>query len=111
MCSLLNSENDEDKIKIYLRECARMHIPILYPDINKSRAEFSIENTAIRTGLRSIKNVGEKAAQAIVELAPYQDVESFREKTRKYVDKRAIESLEKIGCLRSLNKVEQLSLF
>lgn len=67
MASLLTSEIDNtDKIARYIRECRKMGIGILPPDINKSQKEFTVEEGGIRFGLLAIKNVGAAALDSII---------------------------------------------
>ena len=67
MSTLLNTEiEDTDKISMYMNECLSMNIPVKPPDVQKSSAKFSIEETGIRYGLSAIKNVGILTAEAIV---------------------------------------------
>ncbi|MEX2238459.1 MAG: DNA polymerase III subunit alpha [Dehalococcoidia bacterium] len=92
-------------------ECARLGIRVLPPDINRSAGNFSIDTSvdgkrAIRFGLGVVKNVGEGAAQALIDSRPdggYSSVEEFcREAPLKVVNKRAVESLIKAGALDAL---------
>ena len=50
----------------YLQEARRFNIKILPPDINKSKAGFSIEKGNIRTGLSKIKGMGKKYLESIL---------------------------------------------
>ncbi|MPZ24508.1 MAG: DNA polymerase III subunit alpha [Dehalococcoidia bacterium] len=92
-------------------ECARLGIPLLPPDINRSGANFTIDaaadgKRAIRFGLGVVKNVGGLAAQALIDARPdgaYAGIEDFcRNAPLKTVNKRAVESLIKGGALDAL---------
>ncbi len=55
-----------DKIGNFRRELERLQIPLLPPDINKSMAEFAVEQTpdgklGVRYALAAIKGVGREA--------------------------------------------------
>lgn len=66
MCSLLSSVSDDpDRLHEYLRECERLGIRLLAPDINVSQEGFTPDGKDIRYGLAAIKGVGEKAFLAI----------------------------------------------
>ncbi|QSR89097.1 DNA polymerase III subunit alpha [Methylacidiphilum caldifontis] len=110
LCTLLSNESgDAEKIELLVSECRRMGIAVLPPDISKSDVRFSVENGSIRWGLSAIKNVGEAAAKAIVEL---------REKKGSYqslfdlcfgiggriINKKILESLIKSGACDSLGR-------
>ena len=75
----LSSEmHNQEKIAVILEEMKRKGIPVYGPDVNHSRAWFSVENDGVRYGLAAIKGVGIQAAEAISaareEYGPYQDI-------------------------------------
>ncbi len=95
-------------------ECVRLGIPVLSPDVEKSGVNFALEEmpdgkVAIRYGLSMIKNVGEGAAEAIVESrelagGQFGSLDEFcRQLNTRNVNKRALESLIKAGCLDSIS--------
>jgi DNA polymerase-3 subunit alpha len=64
-----------DKLNVFRQELERLDIPLLPPDINRSRADFGVEPLelvdsgaprAIRYALAAVKNVGEAAMTALV---------------------------------------------
>jgi DNA polymerase-3 subunit alpha len=69
MSALLTSERDNtDKVVEYVKETEAMGIKVLPPDINSSKAQFSVINDhTIRYGLLAVKNVGSSAIDSIVE--------------------------------------------
>ena len=101
-----------DKIAIDVAECLRLGIPVLLPDVNRSEADFSIDvssdgKPAIRFGLAAVKNVGSMAVIPLVEErkknGPYRSVEDLcRRADLGSINRRAIESLTKVGTLDSL---------
>jgi DNA polymerase-3 subunit alpha len=99
-----------DNLPMVVEECKRMGIEVLPPDVNKSRAAFSVEGKAIRWGLSQIKGCGEVVAK---------DIEQDRKNNGNYksifdmvrrlhlfekttINKIALESLAKAGALDSL---------
>ncbi|HEY8450492.1 MAG TPA: DNA polymerase III subunit alpha, partial [Bacillota bacterium] len=64
--TLTSFMNNSDKVAEYIKECRRMGIHVLPPDVNRSAAAFTVEGEAIRFGLAAIKNVGRGAIEAIV---------------------------------------------
>ncbi len=93
-----------DNLPMVVDECKNMGIGVLPPDVNKSRAAFSVEGKAIRWGLAQIKGCGEGVAL---------DIEQDRKNNGKYksffdmvrrlnMNKIALESLAKAGALDSL---------
>jgi DNA polymerase-3 subunit alpha len=122
MTALLNVErNNTDRLGLLVVECRRMGIDILPPDVNRSQEEFSIEvtgeasngaasHTAIRFGLCAIKNVGDGPVHTILAARdeggePFRDLEDFcRRVDLRQVNRRALESLIKVGALRPFGR-------
>src|ERR1700694_3948495 len=70
MCALLNSRADNfDKLKQSILDAHARALVVRPPDINRSAGPFAIGDVAKREifyGLKHIKNVGERVAEAIV---------------------------------------------
>ena len=67
LCAVLNDRiTKSEEILKYCIKVKEHGKTVLMPDINKSKAVFSVENGALRYGLLAIKNVGENAVAAIV---------------------------------------------
>jgi DNA polymerase-3 subunit alpha len=64
--SLTSEVGDSDRIVTLVDEARRLGIPVLPPDVNASRAGFTLEGEAIRFGLSAVKNVGQGSVQAVV---------------------------------------------
>jgi DNA polymerase-3 subunit alpha len=117
MTALMSAESGrEDKMALSLEECRTMGIKVLPPDINKSGADFQIEedkksldNRAIRFGFTAIKNVGTAAIDNILlertGAGNYQSFTDFiaRVDTQKS-NKRVLESLIKVGAFDAFGK-------
>ena len=57
---LTHNKSDQKKLTFFLRECRRMGIPVLGPDINESKLDFGVNAKGqIRFGLSAVKGVGE----------------------------------------------------
>ncbi|WP_436641795.1 DNA polymerase III subunit alpha [Microbaculum sp. FT89] len=97
-----------DKINLFRREAARMGIDVEPPSVNKSLADFSVENGAIRYSLAALRNVGRQAVEHIVELRgskPFSDLADFANRiSPRFVNKRALESLTAAGAFDELDK-------
>lgn len=73
LCAVLHSEEGEiEKVAVTVKECKRLGIKILPPNVNYSENHFSIikknekyENDAIVFGLNTIKNLGSNAVEEI----------------------------------------------
>ena len=61
MASVLNhNKNNIDSLNKFLRECKRMKLEVLGPDVNESRMKFHVNKSGqIRFGLSAVKGVGE----------------------------------------------------
>lgn len=118
MTALLTVErHNTDKVGSLIGECRTMGIQVLPPDINKSDIYFTIEDTeegpAIRFGLGAVKNVGEGAIEVILqaraEEGPFVDIDDFCHRVDlRQVNRRALESLTKVGALRPFGQRAQL---
>ncbi len=95
-------------VSLYIRECKRLGIEILPPDINESMGKFTVENKKIRFGLAAVKNVGSNVIQEIVKTrekkGKFTTFTDFCTKVDTVVlNKRQIESLIKCGAFDFLN--------
>ncbi len=108
MAALISSEmGNFDKMPPFIAEANRMGLNVLPPDVNRSQARFTPEDSGIRYGLAGIKGVGEGAAQALVDerqargpFASFEDLAARVDTAR--VNKKAVESLIRSGALDSL---------
>ena len=67
LAAILNNRIDKiDEITKYVMYLKEKGIAVLAPDINKSKAYFSVENGAVRIGLVAIKGVGHAAIESII---------------------------------------------
>ena len=103
MAATLNSFlGNLDKIPVYINDCKKMNIEILPPNINKSDTRFTVDDSKIRFGMGTIKNVGIAAINSIVEEreknGQYENFTSFCERIKdKGINKKCVESLIKAG--------------
>ncbi|MFK7842438.1 MAG: DNA polymerase III subunit alpha [Sphingorhabdus sp.] len=99
--------HQSDKLSIFVDDMKRLSVDVLQPDINKSRPNFSVEEQpgallAVRYALAGLKNVGEKAMQAVVteraEKGPFSSIEDFANRIDPHgLNKRQLESLASAG--------------
>lgn len=105
MTALLSaSANNQKDITRYAKG-----IEILPPDINKSDFDFTIGNNQIRFGFKSIKGVGNKAIESILnkrkELNNFTTLNEFLKNIDlRVVNKRVLESLVKSGSFDCFNE-------
>ena len=109
MAATLNSFlGNLDKVPEYIDECKRLNIEILKPDINQSFTKFTVNNSKIRFGLGSIKNVGVGAVDLIVEErqknGEFKNFTDFCERMKNTnINKKCVESLIKVGAFDLFN--------
>ena len=104
--------NTIDRLELFRRELERLGIPLLPPDVNASRATFSVEpqadgTTAIRYALGAIRNVGVQAMTALADEraanGPFADPFDFAGRVDPHqINRRQIENLAKAGAFDSL---------
>ncbi len=118
MTALLSvTQNDADKVALYVADCRRMGIDVQPPSVNTSGWDFTIEDlpggrNAIRFGLGAVKNVGHGPVNAILEARnpggtsteddnrPFTDINDFaRRVDLRQVGKRPLECLVRVGAL------------
>lgn len=65
---LSNNMSDIKQVSFFMQECKKQHINVLGPDVNESKALFSVNDKGeIRFGLAAVKGVGESAVESIIE--------------------------------------------
>ncbi|WPX96296.1 DNA polymerase III subunit alpha [Candidatus Bandiella woodruffii] len=105
----INLEIDNtDKIYIFLMEAKKFGITILLPDINYSKAEFTIKNGKLRFGLAGLKGVGKKIMDLITEerekRGRFKDIFDFVERLAEVgINKKVLENLIKSGAFDDFN--------
>lgn len=107
MAALMSLEmGDTNKTYKNIAECRDREIPILPPEVNESREDFTVTGRAIRFGLGAVKGVGSKAIEVILaarERGPFLSLHDFCLRVRgQQVNRRVLESLVKCGALDSL---------
>jgi DNA polymerase-3 subunit alpha len=100
--------NSAGSVSIYIRECRRLGIEVLPPDINESESKFIVKDRKIRFGLAAVKNVGSGAIDEIVKerdlKGKFNDFTGFCQRVdSRVMNKRQMESLIKCGAFDSLN--------
>ena len=124
MAAMLNSVyGNTGKIAGYIQYCRSRGIPVLPPDVNRSRWKFTVSRDgegrdAILFGLGAIKSVGENAVAAILREreggGPYRDLFDFcRRIDPAECNKRVTESLIRAGAFDSLgaNRPQMLAVY
>ncbi|HEY5598690.1 MAG TPA: DNA polymerase III subunit alpha, partial [Kiloniellales bacterium] len=106
-----------DKLNVFRQELDRLGVPLLPPDINRSRADFGVEDVAgsgapglgIRYALGAVKNVGGAAMATLVAEreagGPFASVADFTQRLDpRGVNKRQIENLICAGAFDGIER-------
>ncbi|TCD05331.1 DNA polymerase III subunit alpha [Erythrobacteraceae bacterium CFH 75059] len=103
--------HQSEKLAVFVDDARRLGIRLHGPDINRSEAEFTVEGTeegfAVRYALAGLRNVGEKAMDAIVAertaAGPFRDLaDFFRRLPRGSLNARQLEALICAGAFDSI---------
>ncbi|MGN6424935.1 MAG: DNA polymerase III subunit alpha [Asticcacaulis sp.] len=97
-----------DKLAVFYQDARRFGVTIRPPDINRSMADFDVEDGEVLYALGAIRNVGFEAMQSVVQAreegGKFTDLFDFLERIDpKAVNKRAIENLAKAGAFDSIH--------
>jgi DNA polymerase-3 subunit alpha len=92
-----------DKLKEHIRDCTQLGIKVLPPDVNEGDARFTVTpDNAIRFGMSGVKNVGDKAVEAVLaarnEGGAFTSLYNFCERVPGgAINRQALETLVKAG--------------
>lgn len=97
-----------DKLAVFYQDARRFNVTIRPPDINRSMADFDVENGEVLYALGAIRNVGFEAMQSVVQAreegGKFTDLFDFLERIDpKAVNKRALENLARAGAFDSIH--------
>ncbi|GAC1668734.1 MAG: DNA polymerase III subunit alpha [Candidatus Dormibacteraceae bacterium] len=111
---LIHMEGSADRVATAIVDCRIRGIDVVAPDINHSRADFSMSDGRILFGLAAIKNVGQHAVESIVSMrdadGPFKSLEDLCERTAAIqdVNRRVLEALVQSGTCDSLGERARL---
>lgn len=120
MAALLTADAENtDRVVIEIEECRSLGIEVLAPDINESRAHFTvIDDKNIRFGLTAVKGIGEGPVRQIIAARDnegegeekFSNIENFaRRVPYKVLNKKTIQALSYSGTLDDLGHRAQLA--
>lgn len=114
---LTHNKNNLDSVYFFLRECKRMGIQVLGPDINESYSDFTVNKAGnIRFGMSALKGVGEGTVEEIINernqngafITIFDLVERLNPRT---MNKKSLESLVLGGGLDCFKELERAQYF
>lgn len=110
--SMCFDQAQTDKLSVFIDDMRRLGVAILPPDINRSEAEFSVEDSgdglAVRYALAALKSVGEGAMEKLVAEreagGPFESIDDLaRRIDPRILNKRQLETLAAAGAFDALN--------
>jgi DNA polymerase III subunit alpha len=111
MAALLQSDvGNNEKMGETIKECKRLNIKVLAPDINQSFRKFTVvDDKTLRFGLEAVKNVGEGVVGQIIkerkQNGHFASIEDFAKRVDLQVlNKKTLEALFLSGAFDSLEK-------
>ncbi len=103
LCEINSQSTDKEKIHNLIQESRRVGVPVNLPDINKSDIGYSLGTNSMRAGFSSIKKVGPKAAQNLIDNQPYTDWFDFISRVnRRQVNSGSISAMICAGVFKSM---------
>jgi len=108
--------SNTDKLALFYQDARRSGVVIRPPDVNRSAADFTVEDGEVLYALGAIRNVGLAAMEHLVAVREaggrFADLHDFVERVDpRLVNKRALENLARAGAFDSLhpNRAEILA--
>jgi len=97
-----------DKLSVFYQDAKRFGVKIRPPCVNRSGADFEVENGEVVYALGAIRNVGLQAMEHVVQVrregGPFRDIFDFVERVDpKQVNKRTFETLARAGAFDSIH--------
>ncbi|MEM1321951.1 MAG: DNA polymerase III subunit alpha [Bacteroidota bacterium] len=114
---LTHNKSDISKLTFFLRECRRMSVEVLGPDVNESVSDFTVNKKGqIRFGLSALKGVGEGPVEAILEErvkgGNFKSIfDMMRRLNLRSVNKKCMESLSLSGALDEFDGLVRAQYF
>ena len=102
MAAILNNRIEKiEEVTKYILYLKEKNIPVLQPDVNKSKTYFSVQGDAVRFGLSALKGVGVGATQKIIEERDanrlFKNFPDFVFRCAAFLNKRMLEGLISAG--------------
>lgn len=105
--ALLNNAitRSQENIVKYISSAKENEIAILPPDINRSKALFSLSRDGILFGLTAIKGIGEKEAEKIIANRPEDGYRSIDDLVKRGINQSNIKALAECGALEEITEL------
>ncbi|MEM1324300.1 MAG: DNA polymerase III subunit alpha [Bacteroidota bacterium] len=114
---LTHNKSDISKVTFFLKECKRMGLKVLGPDVNESMSDFSVNaDGAIRFGMSALRGVGEGPVDVILKERDDNGIftnifDMARRLNLSALNKRVMESLVLGGAMDAFNDYHRAQYF
>ncbi|MFZ5669739.1 MAG: DNA polymerase III subunit alpha [Pseudomonadota bacterium] len=100
--------SNTDKLAVFYQDARRFGVKVRPPDVNRSGADFEVEDGEVLYALGAVRNVGFSAMEHLVAVreagGPFRDLFDFVERVDpRQVNKRALENLARAGAFDSIH--------
>ncbi|HYG25942.1 MAG TPA: DNA polymerase III subunit alpha, partial [Caulobacteraceae bacterium] len=100
--------SNTNKLAVFYQDAKRFGVKVTPPDVNRSGADFEVEDGEVLYALGAVRNVGFAAMQHLVQVreegGPFRDLFDFVERVDpRQVNKRAIENMARAGAFDSIH--------
>ena len=100
--------SNTDKLAVFYQDAKRQGVKIRPPDVNRSYADFEVEEGEVLYALGGIRNVGLQAMEHVAQVrrqgGPFSDIFDFLERVDpRQVNKRTFETLARAGAFDSIH--------
>jgi DNA polymerase-3 subunit alpha len=100
--------SNTDKLAVFYQDAKRFSVPVRPPDVNRSGADFEVEDGEVLYALGAVRNVGLEAMKHLVSVREeggrFRDLFDFVERVDpKMVNRRAIENLARAGAFDTIH--------
>jgi DNA polymerase-3 subunit alpha len=97
-----------DKLAVFYQDARRFGVKVRAPDVNRSKADFDVEEGEVLYALGAVRNVGLEAMKHVEQVraegGAFRDLFDFLERIDpRQVNKRAIENLARAGAFDSIH--------
>jgi len=104
---LNESMDDQNKMVKYIHAAREDGISVMPPDVNRSKAGFTLDNGTILFGLAGVKGIGAKAVENIIEKRGENEFGTLNELVKAKVNKSVLGALAECGALEEITDLSR----
>ena len=100
--------SNTDRLAVFYQDARRFNVKVRAPDVNRSEADFAVDDGEVLYALGAVRNVGQGAMEHVVEVrragGAFVDLFDFLERIdTRQINKRALENLARAGAFDTLH--------